>query len=188
MKDLETQELILRKFTMKDADEIYESWIKGKMLEDIIGFEPIGGLKEVKAIINSNIKESDWGEPRWVIQEKESKKLVGYVATREISRKNKICRIIFNIADCANKESKYLEDSLQAICDYLLNEDNFDIVYTKIYNSNSTKSKKMMETLKKIGMKLETKFKHMIINEKTQKPEELCIFSVMRGDLKEISN
>ena len=179
MKEFETEELILRKFKVEDADEIYESWIKGKLLKDIIGFEPIGGLNEVKRIVKSNIKETEWGEPRWVIQEKKTKKLIGYIATREISRKNKVCRIIFNITDCNPKSVEYLKESLQKICNYLLNEDGFDMVYTKICNPKSEKSKFKINVLEEIGMKLEGKLREMT----NSKNGELLVFTLMRADL-----
>ena len=183
MKEFETEELIIRKFKVEDSDEIYEDWVKAKKLEDIVGFKPIGGLNEVKRIIMSSIKDSESGEPRWVIQEKKSKKLIGYIATDEISRKNQICKIIFSIDGFNAKRKEYLKDAIQKICDYLLNEDEFKFVYTKVYNSESEKSKFEIEILKEIGMKLEGNFRRIRINERTNKPEDLLVFTIMREDL-----
>ena len=189
MKEFKTKELFLRKFKTEDTDEIYENWIKGKMLEDIVGFEQTtDNIEETKLMISSFIRESEWGEPKWVIEEVKTNKLIGYVGIKEVSRKNRACRVMFNITDCKKKGKKYLTEALEKVCEYLLFEDDFDIVFSKIYDSSAEISKIKSGILEEIGMKQEGRLRHIRINDKTKKSEDLTFFSIMKDDLKRKSS
>ena len=180
MKEFETKELLLREFKKEDVEEAYESWINTKMLEDIIGFEPEENVVVAKMLINAFINETKWGEPKWVIQEKTTGKLIGYVGIREISINNKICRVMFNITDYNSTGKEYVKEALLKVCNYLL-ESDFDVVYSKIYNSSSEVAEIKKSILEEIGMK-KGKSNNKIIKKEIKNSKNFTIFSLDKKD------
>ena len=80
MKQLETKRYILRKPTENDAEIIYEKW--GTDKENIAQYKEhkfYRNIIEAKALIKSLIKESEDEILFWIIEEKETKNIVGYI-------------------------------------------------------------------------------------------------------------
>ena len=85
MKHLETKNLKLRKVEIKDAEELLESITKGEILDnDWIRDLDNTNIDEVRTLVKSLISGYEYGEPTWVLQEKTTGKLFGYVTSNEL--------------------------------------------------------------------------------------------------------
>ena len=192
MKEFETDGLILRKFKTEDAKTIYETWIKSNRTENVLGIEPkqdVVNEMEIEAIVNSFIRESAYGELKWLIEEKETKKLIGYVGIKEISTNNKVCGIMFNTIDGDKYVKEHLKKSLRKICNYLIKDEGYESIFVRMYEANSEKSKIKMEALKEAGMKCEVGFEvySTTNNNGTVNSKNLTIFTMKRKDLDKYS-
>lgn len=80
MKRLETKRYILRMPNVDDAEEIYERW--GTDKENMAQYKEhklYRNVIEAKALINSAIKEKEDEIIFWIIEDKESKNIIGYI-------------------------------------------------------------------------------------------------------------
>lgn len=177
MKSLETKNLKLRAFKAEDAEEIYESITKGEMLDnDWIKDINNTNIDEIRMLVDSLISGSEEGEPTWVLQEKETGKLFGYVTSNERTKNNKLCVIVANTADCSKKGREYAKEALEEICDYLLFEEDFEAIYTRVYDKNPRVTQIKCDIFEKIGMKKDEEIKYVRFNKDTKKSENLyCI-------------
>ena len=181
MKEFETSKLIIRSFKEDDAKEILENWTYDGKEKRKYNPKACEDLEMIKVQLKSAIKLSDEGYPTWAIQEKDSKKLIGFVSANEVSVEEALCGFVFHIESlCKNKE--HLKEALETISDYLLFEDDFDILTTKLSDSKNEETSKTVEVLEESGMKQEGRLRNRILNRKTNKIEDLLIFSLMRKD------
>lgn len=80
MKKIETQRYILRIPKIEDAKEIYERWgtDKEKMAE-YKEHKLYRNVIEAKALITAAIQETENGVVFWIIEDKKTNKIVGYI-------------------------------------------------------------------------------------------------------------
>ena len=80
MKEIETERYEIRIPKIEDAEEIYEKWgtDKEKMAE-YKEHKLYRNVIEAKALITAAIQETENGEIFWIIEDKKTKKIVGYI-------------------------------------------------------------------------------------------------------------
>lgn len=69
MKDLETENLRIRKFKIEDTEDIYNNLATEKKLEKCLGYNMHQDMEQTKQMILSYINEYDANELVWVIEE-----------------------------------------------------------------------------------------------------------------------
>ena len=75
-----------------------------------------------------------------------------------------------------------MEEALEKVLDYLFKEKGFNIVVAKFYDSNDEVTKIKSKTLENVGMKKEAVLRNRKINEKTKKPENKIIYSILKEE------
>lgn len=180
MKNLETSRLIIRSFTMEDVEDAYNNWAKDEKAYRV-NFRKHRSIEETRSIVQSCITESELGEPVWALEEKETGLVVGYVRTLEMSTINKTSRIGFGIGYkwC---EKQYIEEALLEVFKYLFFEEEFELLYVKLYNENNEISKAKRNILLNVGMEKEATLKRRRINKVTNEVEDLNVYSLTKED------
>ena len=177
MKELETEQIKLRKYKKEDSEEIYENLTRKGKVEKCIGYPVHQSIDETKKMVNSFIKEFELGEPMWAMEEKETHQIIGFIQARELSKQNQRCEINFGIKKEKLKEIS-LEKAIQIVIKHL-QEEGYPLVISKFYDENPEWTKSKCEFLEKAGMKQEAILKNRKIDSKTGRKENYIIYSVV---------
>lgn len=182
MKNLETADLVLRRFDKKDAKEAYENWASVKKLADISDFSVHSNIEETKKIIQIGLGETDDDTYTWAIELKATKELVGFVRIYEVSKENKKCKIIWTLGykwwhkGISNK-------AIKEIIKYLFEEEGFNVVVAEHY---SDMEELRSPVLKDAGMLKEATLKARKVDSKTGKILDKIIYSVLNPNIQYI--
>ena len=96
LKSIETERYILRIPRIEDAEEIYERWGTDKeKMAQYKAHKVYRNVIEAKMLITAAIKETDNGLTFWIIEEKNSNKIIGYIKLQYMSKKDKKCGVAF---------------------------------------------------------------------------------------------
>lgn len=117
-RTIETDRLILRRFTYDDADDVLNIWASKPEIQYMYS-EPIYTTKdEVLGLLNKYISAYESGDVcRWAIIEKKSLKCVGQIAFYLVDTKNHFAEIEYCIGtDFQNKG--YMTEAVKAIITY----------------------------------------------------------------------
>lgn len=177
-KILETNRLILRKFNENDYIKMYDNWASDKHVTKYVSFNTHQNYKETKEIINEWIKEYDNGSYNWVVELKDTNKIIGNISVIEISKKHNNCDVgyVFGAKFWGNG---YATESLKIVVEFLLDECAFHLIEAKHHASNPA-SGRVME---KVGMKKDGILRERRINKIKEGFDDLVVYSITKTDL-----
>lgn len=179
MQNLETADLILRKFDEKDAKEAYENWAGIKELADISDFSVHSNIEETKKIIQKGLGEINDDTYTWAIELKNTKELVGFVRLYEVCKENKRCKIIWTLG-YKWWHKGISNQAIKEIIRYLFEEEGFNVVVAEHY---SDMEKLRSPILKEAGMKKEATLKARKVDSKTGKILDKVIYSALSPNI-----
>lgn len=177
MKELETEELVLRKYKEEDFKEIYENLTRQGKAEQCIGYPVHQNADETKKMVNSFIKEFELGEPMWAVEEKNTHHIIGFIQATELCKKNQRCEINFGIKQEKLKQI-CLENAIKTVITHL-QEEGYPLVISKFYDENPEWTKSKCKLLEKAGMKQEAILKNRKIDTQTGRKENYIIYSTI---------
>ncbi|MEI3401061.1 MAG: GNAT family N-acetyltransferase [Clostridia bacterium] len=186
MKDLETENLRIRKFKIEDAEDIYKNLATDRRLEDCLGYNVHQSVEQTRKMISSYIYEYEADELVWALEEKQNNSVVGYINALEFSDFNKYCNIKFGIA-LKFIEKHYMEEALTRVLEYIFNEKDFNMVVSEFYDGNKQVNDFKTTILEKLGMKKEAVLRNRKINEKTGLEENQVIYSITKDEFLELN-
>lgn len=186
MKDLETENLRIRKFKIEDAEDIYKNLATDRRLEDCLGYNVHQSVEQTRKMISSYIYEYEADELVWALEEKQNNSVVGYINALEFSDFNKYCNIKFGIA-LKFIEKHYMEEALTRVLEYIFNEKDFNMVVSEFYDGNKQVNDFKTTILEKLGMKKEAVLRNRKINEKTGLAENQVIYSITKDEFLELN-
>ena len=186
MKDLETENLKIRKFKIEDAEDIYKNLATDRRLEDCLGYNVHQSVEQTRKMISSYIYEYEADELVWALEEKQSNSVVGYINALEFSNFNKYCNIKFGIA-LNFIEKHYMEEALIRVLEYIFNEKDFNMVVAEFCDGNKQVNDFKTTILEKLGMKKEAVLRNRKINEKTGLAENQVIYSITKDEFLELN-
>lgn len=179
MKNLETADLVLRKFEEKDAKDAYENWASVKELADISDFSVHSNIEETKKIIQIGLGEINDDTYTWAIELKATKELVGFVRLYEVCKENKKCKIIWTLG-YKWWQKGISNQAIKEIIKYLFEEEGFNIVVAEHYsNIDDLRS----PILKNVGMEKEAVLKARKVDTKTGKVLDKIIYSILNSNI-----
>ncbi len=82
---LETERLLLRRYSMDDAQGMYANWVTDHEATRFWGWEPHENIEETKALLSGWIQQ--YQKPdyyHWVIELKELRQVIGYIYLSEM--------------------------------------------------------------------------------------------------------
>ena len=186
MKDLETENLRIRKFKIEDAEDIYKNLATDRRLEDCLGYNVHQSVEQTRKMISSYIYEYEADELVWALEEKQNNSVVGYINALEFSDFNKYCNIKFGI-ELKFIEKHYMEEALTRVLEYIFNEKDFNMVVSEFCDGNKQVNDFKTTILEKLGMKKEAVLRNRKINEKTGFAENQVIYSITKDEFLELN-
>lgn len=186
MKDLETENLRIRKFKIEDAEDVYINLATEEKLNKCLGYNIHKSVEETKTLVSSYIYEYEANELVWAIEEKQSHSVIGFINALEVSNLNKYCNIKFGIA-FKYIENHYMEEALNSVLKYIFEEKNFNMIVSKFWDGNEEITNFKSEVLENIGMIKEAVLRNRKINEKTGIIENQVIYSITKNEFFEFN-
>lgn len=183
MRKIETRRYILRIPNVEDAEEIYEKW--GTDKENMAQYKEhklYRNVIEAKALIAAAIREKEDGVIYWIIEEKNTKEIVGYVKLLAGVIKDKRREMAFYFLE-GWRDNGTPEEVLNAVIDYVFTEEEYEIIITKFYARNEQDTKVVQDVLTKVGMTREGILRNRLINDEGKKIDKY-IYSILKEEWK----
>ena len=181
MEQLETDRYILRKPNENDAEEIYERW--GTDKENMAQYKEhklYRNVIEAKALINSILKENEDGIIFWIIEDKESQDIIGYIKLPTGIIKDKKRELTFYFLK-GHREDGTPEEVLKTVIDYIFSKEKYETVITKFYDRNERDTKLVHNILTNVGMSREGIMRNRLINDEGKKINKY-IYSILKEE------
>ena len=181
MEQLETDRYILRKPNENDAEEIYERW--GTDKENMAQYKEhklYRNVIEAKALINSILKENEDGIIFWIIEDKESQDIIGYIKLPTGTIKDKKRELTFYFLK-GHREDGTPEEVLKTVIDYIFSKEKYETVITKFYDRNERDTKLLHNLLTNVGMSREGILRNRLINDEGRKIDKY-IYSILKEE------
>ena len=181
MQQLETDRYILRKPNENDAEEIYERW--GTDKENMAQYKEhklYRNVIEAKALINSILKENEDGIIFWIIEDKESKDIIGYIKLPTGTIKDKKRELTFYFLK-GHREDGTPEEVLKSVIDYIFSKEKYETIITKFYDRNERNTKLIHNILTNVGMSREGILRNRLINDEGKKIDKY-IYSILKEE------
>ena len=173
-KVIETERLLLRKYVLEDAEDIFRNIMStGVHLNN-----PHKTLDETKnALVNwiKDYEKIDFYE--WAIELKANKEIIGLICTINNNEKLKSCEIAYEISrDYWN--NGYATEALYYVLRCLIN----DIGYNRIQGGHLVNNPASGRVMEKSGMKYEGTLRQDNINWETGEFIDSKIYGIIKGD------
>ena len=175
-KVLETERLILRPFTLEDADAMYNNWASDPLTPRYITWDVHENVEVTKKIIELWISEYENGSYNWLVELKNNHEPIGSISV--IYDKD----LVVEIGYCYGSKywgNGYATEALRKVIEFFLLEKNYYMVEAKHISGNPA-SGRVME---KAGMKKETILRNRKINKDTKERNDLVIYSITKEEL-----
>lgn len=140
---LKTERLILRKFSIKDADDIFEIVSDRDTCYDDGGYEP---FKEKNNEFNELMKKISDEENRFIIEAKGTCKVIGLIHLMKIEERAVSSYEIGYIINKNYRRKGYASEAVEKILQYCFEEENIEVITASVFETN-VKSAKMLEKL-----------------------------------------
>lgn len=150
-KRLETDRLILRRFTMEDAKDMFENWASDDEVTKFLTWPTHSSIEVTKHILEgwvSRYENEDFYN--WAIELKESGKVIGNISVVELKERTECAEIGY----CMSRSlwgKGIMPEALGEVIAFLFDEAEFNRVEA-FHDVNNPKSGRVME---KAGMKYE---------------------------------
>ena len=182
MKTFKTDNVIIRRFQMRDAEQLNlllynDSNVAPEYDNDINEEDRIENLNKTKLVIKSAINEYYTDEPVWAVENKWSKKIIGYIRVCNYSIKNKMCNISWVVSN-EHWDDGFMKDAFTKIFNFLFTKKNIELIECSYYQQDNNSN----VILDEIGMTREAVLRDRRVNEKTHKKENFVIYSISKEE------
>lgn len=117
-KVIETPRLVLRKFTYRDAQQVFDSWMSDEVVASTVNWEPHKNVQVTKRVIHAWEQMYRRGEfYNWAIVLKGTERIIGSIDFHDVSQIGRTADIGYCIArDCWGQG--FATEALKAVLDY----------------------------------------------------------------------
>ena len=149
-KQISTDRLLLRKFKIDDADDMFKNWANDSEVTRFLTWEPHQDVEITRNILEEWVNEYKNNDVyHWAIELKEIGQVIGDIVAR-LDEKNSSCEIGY----CISKRywgQGIMTESLRTVIDYLFSEIGFNRISATHDTDNIGSGKVMIKS----GMKYE---------------------------------
>lgn len=177
-KRLETNRLILRKFTIEDAEAMYRNWVTDPECCKFLPWNVHQNIDETKSIVQKWVNEYENGSYHWVVELKSNHEIIGSISVVRLHEEHKTAEIGY----CYGSKfwnHGYATESLRRVLEYLLKECGFYLVECGHISGNPASGRVMQ----KVGMKKDAVLRERHINKATQERNDLIFYSIKQSEL-----
>ena len=147
-KTLETDRLILRKFTLEDSEGMFNNWATDPNVNKYLAWPLHKNVDETREIINKWISKYEEGSYNWIIETKDTHEVIGSICDEGKSVRHKTISLGYCIGSKYWNKG-YATEVLRRVIEYLLNDQGFELVEASHRSSNPASGKVMQKS----GMK-----------------------------------
>ena len=148
---IETHRLILRRFRIEDAKDMFENWASDPEVTRFLTWPAHTGIEVSEAVLNGWIaRYGDGGFFNWAIEWKENGRVIGNIAAVSVVDQLETAEIGYCMGR-AYWGRGIMPEALRAVTDYLFDAAGVNRV-TACHDANNPKSGRVMQ---KAGMKFE---------------------------------
>ena len=154
VENLETARLFLRCIEKRDVQDLYDNVLCDNRVAEFLMWKPVSNLKEARKCVNRWIRNNKKKDVfnRWVIVEKESTKVIGYIGAFSYNKNSKIISVGYTIG--YNYWGKgYATEVLNELITYLFNKAPISI--NKIEGRCAVDNIASAKVMEKCGMRKE---------------------------------
>ena len=175
-RQIETERLLLRRFVIEDAEDMYSGWCNDPEVSKYLTWPPHESADVTRYLLNTWIPEYEKGEYfNWVMELKETGKIIGNISVVQV--REDIGEAL--IGYCMSRGywgHEYMPEALKAVIDYL-----FDVAgMNRVVASHDVNNPKSGRVMQKAGMKYEGTLRQAGHN--MQGIVDLCYYSVIKSD------
>ncbi|MBR4471100.1 MAG: GNAT family N-acetyltransferase [Erysipelotrichaceae bacterium] len=150
-KRIETERLILRRFTPEDAKDMYENWASDPLVTKYLTWPVHESVEVSKMVIGSWIASyHDGGYFNWAIESKDDGKVIGNISVVKLKEEALAADIGYALSRSYWGQG-IMTEALKAVMDFLFDEVGLNRV-AACHDPNNPASGRVME---KAGMKYE---------------------------------
>ena len=171
-KTLETDRLILRKFTMDDVNDVFKNYGSDPNVTKYLSWKTHESIEDAKVSVEyfmSSYKDNGY---HWAVVLKDINEVIGDIKVHTIDKRNNICEIGYQYGS-KFWGNGYATEALKIVIEFLFNECEFHLIEARHRSSNPA-SGKVME---KAGMTKDVVLKNRRYNKYTDSYEDLVIYS-----------
>lgn len=181
MKQIETKRYIIRIPKVDDAEEIYERW--GTDKEKMAQYKEhklYRNVIEARALITAAIQETENGVIFWIIEDKKTNKIVGYIKLLAGIKKDKKREVAFYFLSDYREEGTP-EEVLRSVIDYIFTEEEYETIIMKFYAASQQDKEVLHQIMLRIGMTREGILRNRLINEDGKKIDKY-VYSILKEE------
>lgn len=175
---LETDRLILRRFSLEDAEEMFKNWANDSEVTRFLTWYPHGNVETTKEVVS--IWVADYAKDttyNWGIELKETGQLIGSISAVDFSQKDCRCEIGYCISK-AYWNKGFMTEALKEVMRFLFSEIGINRIQAK-HDVLNPGSGKVME---KAGMKYEGTFRQYFAR-KDGTFGDMKMYAAIKGDM-----
>lgn len=177
-KQIETERLILRKYTQEDVDDFYNNVGSDEMVTKYVTWDKHENKEVTQKIIDKWISEYENDNTyHWAVVLKSENVVIGSIDCVRVDVKNETCEIGY-VYGSKYWNKGYATEALKVVIDYLMNEQGFFTVSAKHLSLNPASGKVMLKS----GMVYEGTLRKRMIDKTTGKHDDLLTYSICKND------
>ena len=177
-KTLESNRLILRKFTLDDAEAMYNNWESDPECCKYLAWDVAKSVDETKELLQSWVSAYENGALNWVVEIKATGEIIGNICVMELNKKHSTAAIGY----CYGSKfwgNGYATEALRTVIEYLLNDCGLYLVEASRISGNPA-SGRVME---KAGMRKDGVLRSRRINKHTKERNDAVVYSIIKDEL-----
>ena len=143
--------MILRRFTVEDAPDMFENWAKDPVVTEFLTWEAHRSVEDTKKLLSLWVSEYEKGEYfNWAMELKESGRLIGNISVVKVDDRIDAAEMGYCMGR-AHWGKGLMPEALSAVMDFLFGEVGMNRVSAK-HDARNPKSGRVMA---KAGMRFE---------------------------------
>ena len=180
-KTLETERLILRKFTLDDAKSYHNNWSIDKITHEYDEIPSLDTLEKTEEHIKAILYRYEAFDNyyNWAIELKSNHEVIGHIGSNKMVSNFQYTEIGYSLSSKYFKQG-IMTEALTKVIDFYFNEVGLRIIEAST-NSENIASQKL---LLKVGFTLDAVLPERIVSKKTGKVCDRCIFSIINKNFK----
>jgi len=155
-QQIETDRLVLRKFSLEDANDMYNNWANDDSVTKYLTWPTHSSVDISKKVLGFTVESYDKKDTySWAIFHKEKGEVIGSIGAVEVVDNQEQCTIGY----CIGREfwgKGITSEALKAVINYFFVEVGFERLQAFYHSDNVASGKVML----KAGMKYEGKLRH----------------------------
>ena len=177
-KTIETQNLILRRFKMEDAQDMYNNWASDNEVTKYLSWPTHASIEISKLVLGGWIEQyNDLQKYEWAIQLKEKGSVIGSIGLLNIDNHNENCEIGY----CISRQhwgKGITTEAAKAVLKFGIKEVGFERI-TGRHDCENTASGRVMQ---KCGLKFEGVLRKINKNNKSELVD-CTYYSILKDEL-----